>query len=594
MKYVVLAAISAVASAMNASLNIKFAATNHTPITGRAFVFLATSSSAEPRTLIGDDITTAQFFGVDVTTFRAGDTVTLDASTLGYPITSLSLIPAMYGSKELMLQAVIQPYKRYKLKDAPPVWLPRTEVNRFEGGDIFTSPGTFYSKPIKVTLGEGSSHTLVVDQQDAPAPEPPPLPKDTIWIKHVRVTSRLLSEFWGEPVQLEACVLLPWQFYEKPDVKFPTFLYHGHYHEDWATPAYFSTKPAPAGLTGYALVQAQYAYALYQNWTSSDGPFRGARGLIVTVKHPNPYYDDSYAVNSANLGPYGDAIMSELLPEVEARYRGIGEGWARATYGGSMGGWESLAVQVFYPDAFNGCWTFCPDPVSFDRYTTVDIYKDENAYYATGPWKRVPRPAIRDAASNGIWRGNASTSYGSPFGHVVATQEEVNLKELVKGTKARSCDQWDIWQAVFGPRAADGYVQPIWDKRTGVINRTVATYWRDHFDLTHILARDWATLGPKLQGKMHLFVGMSDTYYLNDAVYSLQDFLDNPATSPPSGATFDFGEHDGRGYEHCYSGNHGLPNSLGRLTINARVLPAMAARMAATAPAGADLRWNEY
>ena len=125
---------------------------------------------------------------------------------------------------------------------------------------------------------------------------------------------------------------MPWQFDERPDLTYPTFLYHGHYHDDWATPAYFSETPPPPGLEGYEAVQAQYAYQLYQNWTSSGGPFKGARGLIVTVKHPNPYYDDSYAVNSANLGPYGDAIMTELLPAVEAKYRGIGQGWARATY----------------------------------------------------------------------------------------------------------------------------------------------------------------------------------------------------------------------------------------------------------------------
>jgi hypothetical protein len=147
---------------------------------------------------------------------------------------------------------------------------------------------------------------------------------------------------------------------------------------------------------------------------------------------------------------------------------------------------------------------------------------------------------------------------------------------------------------VFGPRGEDGYVRPIWDKRTGVIDKAVAAYWREHFDLKHILSRDWATLGPKLRGKMHLAVGMSDTYYLNDAVYSLEQFLADPATSPPSDATFDYGQHNGRGYEHCYSGNHGTPNSLGRLTINARVLPQMAARMVATAPVGADLRWHEY
>ena len=578
------------AAAPAATISVTYAAAAGN-VTGRAFVFLSTEHGAEPRSLVGDDISTQQVFGVDVVGLTNGAQATVDVSTLGYPVLSLGQVP----DGEYTLQAVIQPYHLYHPKGAPAIWLPRTEVNRFEGGDIFTSPGTFYSRPVKANFSSSSSHiSLVVDQQDVPAPEPPPLPKDSKYIKHISVTSKLLTDFWGEPVQIEACVLLPWQWHERPNATYPTFLYHGHYHDDWATPAYFSETPPPAGLTGYDLVQAQYAYDLYQNWTSPTGPFRGARGLIVTVKHANPYYDDSYAVNSANLGPYGDAIMRELLPEVERRFRGIGAGWARTTYGGSTGGWESIAVQTFYPDEFNGCWTFCPDPVSFDRYTTVDIYSDENAYFASGPWKRVPRPAIRDAASNGIWRGSAAESYGMNLGHVVATQEEVNLKELVKGTKGRSCDQWDVWQLVWGPRGADGYVTPIWDKRTGAIDREVAGYWRDHFDLKHILSRDWATLGPKLRGKIHLFVGMSDTYYLNDAVYSLQSFLDDPATSPPSEATFDYGQHDGRGYEHCYSGNHDMPNSLGRLTINARVLPQMAVRMASTAPKGADLGWREY
>eukprot|EP01051_Picozoa_sp_SAG22_P007278 SAG22_NODE_506_length_9643_cov_5.853206_8_plen_124_part_00 len=107
---------------------------------------------------------------------------------------------------------------------------------------------------------------------------------------------------------------------------------------------------------GYNAVEQREHHGFFKSWTGPDFP----RLLIVEVQHPCPYYDDSYAVNSASMGPWGDAIMTELLPAVEAKFRGIGEGWARFTYGGSTGGWEALAVQLLYPNEFNGCFAACP------------------------------------------------------------------------------------------------------------------------------------------------------------------------------------------------------------------------------------------
>ena len=206
--------------------------------------------------------------------------------------------------------------------------------------------------------------------------------------------------------------------------------------------------------------------------------------LLIEIQHATPFYDDSYAVNSANNGPYGDAIMFELVPEIERRFRGLGQGWARFTYGGSTGGWEAMAVQMFYPDAFNGAWVACPDPIDFRHYTVVNLYDDENAYYQQGPFKRVPRPGLRNY-----------------LGHVTTTLEQMNHRELALGTRTRSGDQWDVWESVYSPRGADGYPRPIWNKLTGQIDKEVAAYWREHFDLSHILQRDWATLGPKLRGQ---------------------------------------------------------------------------------------------
>src|SRR6185369_4887939 len=276
---------------------------------------------------------------------------------------------------------------------------------------------------------------------------------------------------------------------------------------------------------GYERMQQEYGYAFYKEWTGPNFP----RVIVVTIQHANPYYDASYAVNSENLGPYGDAITYELIPYIERTFRGAGP-WARALYGGSTGGWEALGAQVFYPDEYNGAWASCPDPIDFRSYTVVDIYNDRNAYYSEGPFRRTVRPGERDY-----------------LGQTRVTLEQTNLKELVLGSKSRSGGQWDIWEAVFSPVGPDGYPKRIWDKQSGEIDKAVAAYWREHYDLVHIMQRDWAKLGPKLRGKITLYVGLSDNFFLNNAVYRAEDFLKN-ATNPPADARVDYGARD----EHCW------------------------------------------
>lgn len=294
--------------------------------------------------------------------------------------------------------------------------------------------------------------------------------------------------------------------------------------------------------------------------------------LIVEIQHPTPYYDDSYAVNSASMGPWGDAIMYELIPEIERQFRGIGQGWARFTYGGSTGGWEALAVQVMYPDEFNGCFAACPDPITFQAYTVVDIYKDQNAYYLDSPHKRTPRPGKRDY-----------------LGHVKCTIEDMNHRELALGTNSRSGDQWDIWQAVFSPQGPDGYPKPIWDKRTGVIDRQVAAYWRENYDLLHILKRDWKTLGPKLAGKIRIYCGDMDNFYLNNAVYLMEDFL-KQTRNPHYGGEVAYGDRA----EHCWNGDPTQPNYISRLRYNSMYVPKILKRIEESAPKGADLTSWRY
>lgn len=534
------------------------------PFDGRLLVLLSTDSTAEPRFQLNDGPTSQQAFGINVDGWKAGQAMVVDGKAFGYPRASLSEIPR----GEYWVQALLHKYETFKRSDGHTVKLP---MDRGEGQQWNRAPGNIYSKPKKVTIDPKKSGTitLVLDQEIPPI-EPP---KDTKYIKHVKIRSERLSKFWGRDFYLGANVLLPWGWEEHPNARYPLAVFHGHFSPTFGgfreTPPDTSLKPDYSErfrITGYNRIQQEYAYKLYKDWTSPDFP----RFIVMEVQHANPYYDDSYAVNSANLGPYGDAIMYELIPYVEQKFRGIGQGWARFTYGGSTGGWEALAVQVFYPDEFNGAWAACPDPIDFRAYTVVNIYEDENAYFIGGPFRKTPRPGKRDFKNE-----------------VTATIEEANMFELVLGDKTRSGQQWDIWEAVYSPVGNDGYPQPIWDKRTGKIDKKVAEYWKQNYDLIYIIQRDWAKLGPKLRGKIHLYVGEMDNFYLNNAVRLAEGVL-RGLKDPPADAEVDYECLA----EHCWNGDHANPIWISRLMYVQIHAPKMMERIRKTAPPGADMSWR--
>jgi hypothetical protein len=412
---------------------------------------------------------------------------------------------------------------------------------------------------------------IVIDQEIPAIPDPP----ETKYIKHIKIQSDRLSKFWGRPVFLGANVLVPEGFDAHPEARYPLIINHGHF--PYTFEGFRETPPDPDlkpdysprfRLSGYNKIQQEYAYQFYKYWIAPETP----RFLIVEIQHANPYYDDSYAVNSANLGPYGDAITYELIPAIEKKFRGIGQGWARFLYGGSTGGWEALGVQVFYPDEYNGCWAACPDPIDFRAYTVVNIYEHKNAYYVDSRWKRTPRPGQRNY-----------------LGEVSTTLEDSNHRELVLGTRSRSGDQYDIWEAVFSPAGEDGYPKRIWDKMTGEIDPSVAQYWKENYDLRYILERDWKTLGPKLKGKIHIYCGDMDNYYLNNAVYLTEEFLKN-TKDPAYDGEVDYGDRA----EHCWNGDHTRPNAISRLRYHQMHIPKIMARIEKSAPPGADLTSWRY
>ncbi len=533
---------------------------------GRLLLMLSNKAGAEPRFQINTGAETQLVFGIDVDNWKPGEKAVFDASSFGYPLESLSDVPG----GEYRVQALLHVYETFHKSDGFTVKLP---MDNGEGQQWNSSPGNLYSTPVKITVPVDSAAVIAVflDRVIPPIPEP----EDTKYIRHVKIQSEKLTEFWGRPMYLGAVVLLPEGFEEHPEARYPLVINHDHFVP---TIDDFRTEPPDPdlepdfssrfNLSGYNRIQQQEAYDFYKTWTSPDYP----RMLIIKIQHANPFYDDSYAVNSANLGPYGDAITYELIPYIEKTFRGIGEGWARFLYGGSTGGWEALGVQVFYPDEYNGCWASCPDPIDFRAYTVVNIYEDKNAYYLDETWKKTPRPGHRN------W-----------LGHVSATLEQMNHRELALGTRGRSGDQWDIWEAVYSPVGEDGYPKRLWDKKTGEIDHEVAEYWKENYDLRFIMERDWATLGPKLEGKINIYCGDMDNYYLNNAVYLTEEFLEK-TENPYYRGEVDYGDRA----EHCWNGDHENSNAISRLRYHRMHIPKIMKRIEESAPKGADITSWRY
>lgn len=535
---------------------------------GRLLVMLSTNGDREPRFDVTDGLNTQLVFGIDTENWNGSQAkIVNNANGFGYPKRYMKEVPA----GEYYVQVLLHKYETFHRKDGHTVKMP---MDRGEGQQWNRAPGNLYSKPIKIKFDpKGTSVVkLSLDQVIPPIEEP----KETRYIKHIKIQSKLLTEFWGRPMYLGAHILLPEGFDEHPDVKYPLAVFHGHFPDDFDG---FRTIPPDPGLSttdynarfklyGYNRTVQQEAYDFYKMWTSKDFP----RVLAIEIQHACPFYDDSYAVNSENIGPYGDAITYELIPEIEKRFRGIGEGWARFTYGGSTGGWEALAVQVKYPDQYNGCYAVCPDPIDFRAFTTVNIYEDKNAYWYQSQFKKLPKPGQRDY-----------------LGQISATVQEMNMRELALGTKTRSGQQFDIWEAVYSPVGKDGYPKRIWDKETGVIDKEVANYWKENYDLAYILKRDWAKNGEKWKGRIHIYCGDMDNYYLNNAVYLTEEMLKG-LSNPSYDGEVDYGDRA----EHCWNGDHTQPNAISRLRYHRMFVPKWAEEVKKTAPKGADLKSWRY
>jgi S-formylglutathione hydrolase FrmB len=449
------------------------------PTDGRLLVVLAKGQrgrrgTTEPRGSIGDTgLDAPPLLGADVNAFAPGVVGVVDGSSEIFPIPSLAKLPA----GDYVAQAVF-------------TWNP--DLN------LPNAPGNLYSEPQPVTLdpAKGGTVKLTLTHQEPPERMPP----DTAMVKYVKLPSTLLSRFHNRQMYLRAGVALPPGFGREPDRKYPLLVVIGGYGSRFTSIAPWAAR----------MMRSQVPM------------------VVLHLDGAGPY-GDPYQVNSANNGPFGDAVTQELIPLVEKTYRCVGQPQARFTTGSSTGGWVSLALQVFYPDFFNGCWSFAPDPVDFRSYELINIYQDTNAYVNRFGFER---PAKRD-----VWSDTVYT-----------VRHECQV-ENVLGRGNRwwvSGKDWCAWNAVYGPRGSDGLPRPLWHPKTGAIDRSVVEYWQDH-DLRLVLTKNWSTLGPKLKGKLHVYVGDADDYFLNNAVRRLDQAL-RQETDPPFDGHIQFGPMAGHGF----------------------------------------------
>lgn len=427
---------------------------------GRMLVVIGAKGSARPIFgAIQTGMDAAPVLGQDALGLKPGKTVTLDAKSALFPIASLAKLPA----GDYAVQALFASNRDLR---------------------SLNSPGNLYSDPVAVHLDPAKGGTVKLVLKHAVPPEE--MPKDTESVRYIKLQSKLLTAFHGRPIFLRAGLILPRDYAQAPNRRYPLRVHIGG----------FATR--------YTAVDRMMreGSGFRSLWAAADAP----RFLTLVLDGDGPF-GDPYQINSANNGPYGDAVTQELIPHIEKLYRGVGQPYARVLDGASTGGWVSFALQVFYPDFFNGAWSSSPDPLDFRAYQLIDIYADKNAYL--NPYG-FERPSERTV-----------------LGETRFTMRHEVQTENVRGdgdSYAYAGGQWGAWNAVFSPRGADGKPALLWNPQTGAIDPAVAAQWKK-YDLRLYMEANWKTLAPKLRGKIHLWVGDADNYFLNNAVHLLDASL---------------------------------------------------------------------
>ena len=353
------------------------------------------------------------------------------------------------------------------------------------------APGNLYGDVRRVDLDPGRPAAIELRLTRRIPDERPRA--DTGLLRFVHIRSERLSAFHGRPIHLRAGVILPPDHDEDPARRYPLRVRIGGYGERYTAVRRLMRPGSPFRAA----------------WLDPNAP----RFVLLHLDGAGPW-GDPYQVNSVNNGPYGDAVTEELIPHVEARFRAGGSDGARVLDGGSTGGWVALALQIFYPDFFGGAWASCPDSVDFRAFQLLDVYRGGNAY-VDDEGRELPSARNLDGSTRFTMR------------------HELRMENVLGGGDSwtRSGGQWGAWNAVYGPRGADGLPVPLWDPASGGIDTAVAAHW-EQYDLRLVLERNWGTLAPKLRGRLNIWVGDMDDYFLEGAVRRLDAFLQGRSLPP--------------------------------------------------------------
>ncbi|MBV8364174.1 MAG: hypothetical protein JO193_06370 [Candidatus Eremiobacteraeota bacterium] len=287
---------------------------------------------------------------------------------------------------------------------------------------------------------------------------------------HVSMRSAALTSFWGQPVSIDAHILLPDSYYKQPARRYPVFY--------WIQ-----------GFNGRGDIDVDDEV----RWQK---PMRRS-GLQFILVFLNGMFDGGHQefADSANNGPWGTALTTEFIPRTEERFRAIDAPAARFVGGHSSGGWSALWLQVTYPELFGGEWSLSPDPVDFRNFTGPNLTLSPPQNFFNDP------------------SGQRYMLYDQPMSVFVKRPGWQSMQML-------------SFEQVFSPKGADGKPERLFDRNSGVIDPNVASYWEAHYDISRILQDHWDTLAPQLRGKLHIFVGSNDNFQLNESVDLLKQRLD--------------------------------------------------------------------
>lgn len=437
------------------------------PESGRILVF---AKRAEPGDKPATQVDTSPFepsgtaiAAREIRSLAPGEAASVDVETDTFPSAFSSLPPGTYR-----FQAVLDRNHDYNYAGRG-------------GGDIVSPvvearlPGPLPLLTLKDALPETTSEAALARM---PADRAATLRANLAKAEAVDFVSPALSAFWGRPVHIRGWAALP-PGYRKDGPHFPTV---------------FST-----GGFGSTLMSAQgNAAGMIDLMAKREAPPM----IWIYLDESSPTGTHEFA-DSVNNGPWGHALTAEFIPWIEKRYAMDARPASRFLTGHSSGGWATLWLQVRYPKVFGGTWPTSPDPSDFHDFTNIDIYApDANAYRDA---QGRPVPLVRDK------------------GKLIATFEQFARMESVLGAYG---GQLASFEWVFSPKGPDGRPLQLYDRNTGKVDPQVAAYWRDHYDIAHIVARDWGTLKPDLDGKIHLIVGTADTFYLDGPAHRLKAVFD--------------------------------------------------------------------